>query len=88
MNTARNEITGKVMKTSPQNSKYAEGWDRIFTKKSAHEWLKEIPNTTILDADGWRYDDGVTLDTPIKWSDFQKRLNESTINTKINEIQS
>ncbi len=76
---ARNDITGKVIKTNPQNSAYAEGWDHIFAKKSAHEWLKTIPHITIYDADGWRHEDGVTMDTPISWKEFQKRLNESTV---------
>lgn len=73
-----NPITGKVIKTNPQNSAYAEGWERIFAKKSAHEWLKTMPDITIMDPDGWRYDD-VTMDTPITWKEFQKRLNISTI---------
>lgn len=75
---AINEITGKVIKTNPQNAKYAENWDKIYAKKTAHQWLETIPDIIILDPDGWRYDD-VTMDTPIKWSEFQKRLNESTI---------
>lgn len=79
---ARNEITGKVIKTNPQNSAYAEGWDKIYAKKSAHEWLKTMPDVVLMDADGWRYDD-VTLDTPIKYSEFVKRLNMSTIIGKL-----
>lgn len=79
---AINEHTGKAIRTGPQNSTYAEGWERIWTKKSAHEWLKTVPEITVLDPDGWRYDD-VTMDTPIKWSEFQKRLNESTIIGKL-----
>lgn len=76
---AINEITGRVIKTNPQNSVYAEGWERVFAKKSTHEWMKTMPDITIMDPDGWRYGDGVTMDTPITWKEFQKRLNESTI---------
>lgn len=76
---ARNDITGKVIKTNPQSKQYADGWDRIFAKKTAHEWLKEEKDIQILDPEGWKKDDGVTLDTPIKWSDFQQRLYMSTI---------
>lgn len=74
---ARNDITNKVIKTNPQNSVYAENWEKIFAKKSSHEWLKTIPDITLLDPDGWRYDE-VTMDTPITWKEFQKRLNQST----------
>lgn len=77
-NIARNDITGKVIKSNPQTKAYADGWDRVFAKKPAHEWLKE-ENIELLDPDGWRQDDGVDLDTPIKWSDFQQRLSKSTV---------
>lgn len=79
---ARNDITQKVIKTDPQNAQYAAGWDRIFAKKSAHEWLKETPEVIrIVSPDGW--DEEVTMDTPIKWSDFRERLNRSTIIAEI-----
>jgi len=79
---AINEITGKVIRTNPQNSKYAENWDKIFTKKSSNEWLKECADVVLLDPDGWRQNDGVDMDTPIKWADFQYRLSLSTIMCK------
>jgi hypothetical protein len=78
MNTARNDITGRVIKTNPTTSTYAENWEKIFAKKTAYEWLK-ITGREIIDPDGWRRNDGVTMDTPITWSDFQGRLCESTI---------
>ena len=81
---AINPITGKQIKTNPQNSTYAEGWDRIFAKKTAYEWLETMPDIKMLDPDGWRENDGITMDTPIKWSEFQRRLNMSTIIGMIN----
>jgi len=83
---AINEITGKAIKTSPQNSKYAENWDKIFAKKSSNEWLKECQDVVLLDPDGWRQNDGVDMDTPIKWSDFQYRLSLSTVKCNIEKI--
>jgi hypothetical protein len=77
---AINEITGKAIKTSPQNSTYAENWDKIFAKKSSNEWLEKYSkDVIILDPDGWRQNDGVDMETPIKWADFQHRLSMSTI---------
>lgn len=76
---AYNSITGKAIITNPINSAYSDGWDLIYAKKSAHDWLKSMPEIQITDPDGWKYDDGVTLDTHIKYSDFCKRLNESKI---------
>ena len=73
-----NDITLKAIKTGIQNKAYNEGWDKAFAKKTAHEWLKETPEIIrIVNPDGW--DDEVTLDTPIKWSDFNNRLNHSTV---------
>ena len=74
-----NDVTGRAIKTGIQNKDYDKGWDRIFAKKTAHEWLKEMPEIKMYDPDGWRDNDGVTMDTPIKWKDFQERLNRSTI---------
>jgi hypothetical protein len=73
---AVNDITGKVIKTSPQNSAYSEGWERIYAKKTAHEWAAK-EGVKIVDYDGWRLNDGVTLDTPTTYSDFNKRLSYS-----------
>jgi hypothetical protein len=77
---AYNPITGKAIKTGIQNKAYNEGWDKAFAKKTAHEWLKETPEVIrIVNPNGWAWDDGVTMDTPIKWSDFNNRLNHSTV---------
>ena len=75
---ARNDITDKVIKTGLQNKQYNSGWDKIYAKKSSHEWLKEMDGDVIVyDADGW--DNEVTMDTPIKYNDFMDRLCRSTI---------
>ena len=36
---ARNDITGKAIKTSPQNPDYSIGWERAFGKKTAADWV-------------------------------------------------
>ena len=83
---AYNPITGKAIKTGIQNKAYNEGWDKVFAKKTAHEWLKETSAVIrIVSPDGW--DEDVTLDTPIKWSDFQNRLNHSTIIGGLNNLE-
>ena len=78
---AKNDITGDEIKSKGLSSKGRDNWDRIFKKQSAYDWLKELryDEYTILDPDGWRYDDKVTLDTPITRSDFFRRFNESTV---------
>jgi len=84
----KNNITGDEIKSKPLSKKGRENWDNIFKKQSAWNWLKELnyDEYTILDPDGWRYNDGVDLNTPITKSDFFKRFNESTVMFKsINE---
>lgn len=45
---------------------------------TAKEWAKFI-GYEIVDEDGWRRKDGITLDTPITLEDFTSRFNESTV---------
>lgn len=79
---SRNEITGRVLKTDPPNSASRDGWDRIFGKKTAEEWLQmpEFAGIIILDDDGWRRDDGITINDKISYKDFDERLSVSTCN--------
>lgn len=77
---AVNDITQKVIKTGIQNKAYNEGWDKAFAKKTSQEWLKETPEVIrIVNPIGWQWDEGVTMDTPMKWVDFNNRLNHSTV---------
>lgn len=82
---ATNDITGDEIKSKTSTSQYRENYSNIYPeKKSSHRWLKEFhPETVILDPDGWRYDDGVTMETRITKDDFNKRFGESTVMGKI-----
>jgi hypothetical protein len=77
---AVNDITGKVIKTSPQNSLYADGWERAFARKSAHEWLQhpDFISYIIMDPDGWR-GDNKSMDDKITYKEFCERFNQSTV---------
>jgi hypothetical protein len=75
---SRNAITGDEIKSKILSVEGRKNHDRIFAKKSAHEWLKD-ESVTMLDPDGWRYDDGVTMDTRISYKEFQKRLVQCTV---------
>jgi hypothetical protein len=86
---AKNDITGDSIASKVLSEKGRANWDSIFKKHSAWDWLKELgpDNYQILDPDGWRYDDGVTLDTPITKSDFDRRFNRSTVMCKMTTIE-
>jgi len=46
-------------------------------KKTAHEWCK-LSGLVIVDPDGFRGNDGVTMETPIKLDDFWSRFQRCT----------
>lgn len=77
---ARNDITDKVIKTNPPTTAYRDGWDYVFAKKTAAEWLatEEFKGIQIIDEDGWRQPDGVKLEDKINYADFCHRLSMST----------
>lgn len=75
---AKNDITGDSIKSKALSKQGQENWDRIYAKKSGLEWLKgEI--VELLDPDGWRLDDGVTLETPITYEEFSRRIPYCTV---------
>jgi len=80
---ARNDITGAEIKSGILSAEGRDNWDKAFRKKSAHDWIAEDANILhILDPDGWRDADGVTLDTPISYKEYCERINRSTVMAK------
>lgn len=77
----RNDVTGDEIKSKALSEQGRKNWDNIFKKQSAWKWLEELNygKYTILDPDGWRYNDGITMDTPISKSEFHRRFSESTV---------
>ena len=73
-----NEITGAEQKSKAYSAQGRINHDRIFAKKSAHKWAEES-GVRILDDDGFRWNDGVDMDSLISYSEFQKRLPHCTI---------
>lgn len=62
-----------------------QGRNMEMTLRSAHEWLTlknkeagENKATSIYDPDGWRHNDGITMDTAITLEEFDTRLKECT----------
>ena len=63
MNIARNDITGRYIKSEPPTSSYREGHDAAFGKKPLHEWLE-----------GEEINSDIDLDTPVKYSEYLEIL--------------
>ena len=60
---------------------YAEGWDRIFGKKSAEEWLAlpKYSHYDVIDPDGWdRANFDESWAEKITEDEFLTRLHRST----------
>lgn len=74
----KNDITGAEIKTSAYSANGRKNHDRIFAKKPAHIWAEEM-GVMIKSPDGFRWDDGVTMETPINYSEFQRRLPYCTV---------
>lgn len=41
--TARNDVTGDLIKSRPLNNAFSDNWDAIFGKKKTEEVVQEIP---------------------------------------------
>lgn len=52
-NIAKNDITGRYIKSEPPTAKYTENFDAAFKKKSLREWY--LDEGIIIDADGDEY---------------------------------
>lgn len=71
---SKNDITNDPIKTKPFSSSYGDSWERIYLKKP-QQWLELLyPDCIVKSPDGFRWDDGVTWETPIKKKEFEKRL--------------
>jgi hypothetical protein len=53
-NIAKNDITGRYIKSMPPTSNYTDNFDTAFKKKTLREWYLE--EGIIVDADGDEYD--------------------------------
>lgn len=81
---ATNDITNAEIKTSAYSKQGRDNHDRIFAKKSAHEWAL-LDGVIIKSPDGFRWKDGVDMDTKISYKEFTKRLQHCTIYLNINQ---
>jgi hypothetical protein len=74
----KNSITGDEIKSKALSAKGRANWDKIFAKKTALAWAKE-DNIFIMDADGFNWQDGITVDSLISYSEYSKRIGHCTI---------
>ncbi len=42
INVAKNDITGKFIKSDPPTKLYSDNYDKIFTKKTPAEWAESM----------------------------------------------
>jgi hypothetical protein len=54
-------------------------------KKTAIEWA-QLDEIIILDPDGFRDNDGVTIETPISYAEYNRRICHATVMMKKNPI--
>jgi len=64
-NIAKNDITGKFIKSDPPTAKYTENFDAAFNKKSLQEWY--LGEEIIIDNTS-------EYDTLVSYSEFKNHL--------------
>ena len=42
INVAKNDVTGKFIKSDPPNELYLSNYDKAFAKKTPSDWAKDI----------------------------------------------
>ena len=85
-----NSITGDEIKSGIYTANGRFNYDLIFAKKTAQEWIDFHPDyrgAQIIDPDGWRADDGITLESKISFNDFKIRFNHATVSLPFNLIK-
>ena len=58
-NIAKNDITGRYIKSEPPTSAYRDGHDAAFKKKTLREWY--LGEDILIDADSEEYDSLVSF---------------------------
>ena len=71
--TAKNEITGRFIKTDPPTQLYADNHDKIFATKPATEWITFADHKE-HSLDNFLEDVDVVTTTPIKYKEFKERM--------------
>ena len=65
-NIAKNDITGRFIKSEPPNSNYRDGHDAAFGKKPLREWLE-----------GEEIGSEIDLDTLVGYSEYLEILRKN-----------
>ncbi len=65
-NIAKNDITGRYIKSAPPTAKYTENFDAAFKKKPLHVWY--LGEGIVIDADNDEYQ------TLVGYSEFKTHL--------------
>ena len=81
----KNNITGDEIKSKILSKQGRENWDKAFAKKTAIEWA-QLDEIIILDPDGFRDNDVITIETPISYAEYNRRICHATVMMKKNPI--
>jgi hypothetical protein len=86
---SKNNITGADIQTKSYSKDGRENHDFIFRKQNATQWCKEIYNdeSVIIDGDGFRWNDGVTMETPINRAEFDRRFQHCTVKLRLFPVE-
>lgn len=79
----KNNITGDEIKSKTLSKQGRDNWDIVFAKKTAIEWAK-LDEIVTLDPESFENGDGITIETPISYTEYSKRIVSANPSTKKN----
>ncbi len=79
----KNNITGDEIKSKILSKQGRDNWDIVFAKKTAIEWAK-LDEIVTLDPESFENGDGITIETPISYTEYSKRTSSANPSTKKN----
>ncbi len=79
----KSPITNDEIKSKILSKQGRDNWDIVFAKKTAIEWAK-LDEIVTLDPESFENGDGITIETPISYTEYSKRIASSTPSTKKN----
>ena len=69
----KSPITNDEIKSKTLSKQGRENWDMVFAKKTAIEWAK-LDGIVTLDPKSFKNSDGITIETPISYAEYSKRI--------------
>jgi hypothetical protein len=79
----KNNITGDEIKSKTLSKQGRDNWEIAFSRKTAIEWA-ELDGIATLDPKTFENGDGITVKTPISYTEYRKQISSVKVGKKKN----